>query len=74
MPRTVWLPARTTDAQAAFWTELLAKVRQTPEWRAWLVAGSQGDLWQTGAELAAFIQQDEAMNRANFREYGWLAE
>jgi tripartite-type tricarboxylate transporter receptor subunit TctC len=74
MPRTVWLPARTTDAQAAFWTQLLSQVRQTPEWRAWLASGSQGDLWQTGAELAAFIQRDEATNRAHFRDYGWLVE
>ena len=74
MPRTVWLPARTTDAQAAFWTQLLARVRETPEWKAWLESGSQGDLWQTGTELASFIQQDEAMNRNHFRDYGWLVE
>jgi tripartite-type tricarboxylate transporter receptor subunit TctC len=74
MPRTVWLPARTTDAQAAFWTQLLARVRETPEWKAWLESGSQGDLWQTGTELASFNQQDEAMNRNHFRDYGWLVE
>jgi tripartite-type tricarboxylate transporter receptor subunit TctC len=74
MPRTVWLPNRTTDAQAAFWTDLLARVRQAPEWRAWLEGGSQSDLWQTGTELADFIRRDEAENRTHFREYGWLAE
>jgi putative tricarboxylic transport membrane protein len=74
MPRTVWLPARTTDAQAAFWTEILSRVRGTPEWQAWLESGSQSGLWQTGAELADFIRQDEATNRAHFREYGWLVE
>jgi len=74
MPRTVWLPTRTTDAQAAFWTDILARVRETPEWKAWLESGSQGELWQTGSELAAFIQRDEAANREHFREYGWLVE
>jgi len=74
MPRTAWLPARTTDAQAAFWTGLLGRVRETPEWKAWLEGGSQGDLWQTGAELANFIREDEAMNRQHFRDYGWLVE
>ena len=74
MPRTVWMPGRTTDAQAAFWTELLGRVRQTPEWRQWLENSSQGDLWQTGAELAEFIRQDEATNREHFRDYGWLVQ
>ena len=74
MPRTVWLPARTNDAQSAFWTDLLSRVRGTPEWRAWLDSGSQGDLWQTGGELAEFIRRDEATNREHFREYGWLAQ
>ena len=74
MPRTVWLPARTTDAQAAFWTQLLDRVRATPEWQAWLESGSQGALWQTGTELADFIRADEATNRAHFRDYGWLVE
>ena len=74
MPRTVWLPARTTDAQAAYWTALLARVRETAEWRAWLESGSQGDLWQTGSELADFIRRDEATNRDHFRDYGWLVQ
>lgn len=74
MPRTVWLPARTTDAQAAFWTSLLGRVRETPEWRQWLESGSQGDLWQTGDELVEFIRRDEAANREHFREYGWLVQ
>lgn len=74
MPRTVWLPARTTDAQAAFWTGILSQVRQTPEWRAWLESGSQSNLWQTGQDLADFIRRDEAVNREHFREYGWLVQ
>ncbi len=74
MPRTVWLPARTNEAQSAFWTDILSRVRQTEEWRNWLQSGSQGDLWQTGAELAEFIRRDEAANRDNFREWGWLVQ
>jgi tripartite-type tricarboxylate transporter receptor subunit TctC len=74
MPRTVWLPARNTDAQLAFWREVMDKVRQTPEWREWLERGSQSPLWLTGPELERFIRDDEASNRRDFVANGWLPE
>ncbi len=74
MPRTVWLPARTTDAQLAFWVSVMDRVRQTPEWREWLERGSQSPLWMTGNELAEFIRKDEAENRRDFETNGWLAQ
>jgi putative tricarboxylic transport membrane protein len=73
MPRTVWLPARTTDAQLAFWQDLMDKVRQTPEWKEWLERGSQSPLWLTGMGLGEFIRKDEAANRRDFAANGWLA-
>ena len=73
MPRTVWLPARTTDAQLAFWQGVLDRVRQTPEWREWLELGSQSALWLTGPALTDFIRADEAANRRDFTAYGLLA-
>jgi tripartite-type tricarboxylate transporter receptor subunit TctC len=72
MPRTVWLPNGVTDEQAAFYLDLLAKVRETDEWRAWLARGSQGDVFLSGPELAEFITRDEAWLRAQFTEDGWL--
>jgi putative tricarboxylic transport membrane protein len=32
-PRTVWLPGKVTDEQAAFYVDLMKKVQATPEWR-----------------------------------------
>ncbi len=74
MPRTVWLPARTNDAQLAFWRGILDQVRQTVEWREWLERGSQSSMWLTGAEFERFIREDEATNRRDFATNGWLAE
>ncbi len=74
MPRTVWLPARTTEAQQAFWRDVLDRVRQTPEWREWLERGSQSAMWRHGAELEQFIREDEATNRRDFAANGWLPE
>jgi tripartite-type tricarboxylate transporter receptor subunit TctC len=72
MPRTVWLPRGVTDGQAAFYLDVLAKVRQTAEWKAWLRRGSQSDVFLSGAELAAYIADDERQLRAQFAEDGWL--
>ena len=74
MPRTVWLPARTSEAQLEFWRAVLDRVRQTPEWTAWLESGSQSAMWLTGAALEGFIREDETSNRRDFASYGWLPE
>jgi tripartite-type tricarboxylate transporter receptor subunit TctC len=72
MPRTVWLPRGVTEAQAAFYLDVLAKVRQTPEWKEWLRRGSQSDVFLSGADLATYIADDERQLRAQFAEDGWL--
>jgi tripartite-type tricarboxylate transporter receptor subunit TctC len=72
MPRTVWLPMGVTDEQAAFYLDLLTKVRATEEWKEWLARGSQSDVFLSGQELADFIARDEALLRAQFTEDGWL--
>jgi putative tricarboxylic transport membrane protein len=72
MPRTVWLPKDTTDEQIAFYAGVLDKVRQAPEWKEWLARTSQTESFVTGAALADTIKQDEAKNRVQFAEDGWL--
>ena len=72
MPRTVWLPRGVTDGQTAFYLDVLTKVRETPEWKAWLRRGSQSDVFLSGADLAAYIADDERQLRAQFAEDGWL--
>lgn len=74
MPRTVWLPRGVTDEQAAFYLDVLTKVRQTEEWKAWLRRGSQSDVFLSGAELAGYIAADERQLREQFAEDGWLRD
>ena len=73
MPRTVWLPKGVTDEQVAFYRALLAKVRETEEWKAWLRRGSQTDAFLSGSELTDYIATDERWLRGQFTEDGWLA-
>jgi tripartite-type tricarboxylate transporter receptor subunit TctC len=72
MPRTVWLPRGVTDEHVTFYRDLLAKVRETEEWQAWLRRGSQTDAFLTGAEFADYIASDERWLRGQFAEDGWL--
>jgi tripartite-type tricarboxylate transporter receptor subunit TctC len=74
MPRTMWLPRGVTDAQAAFYLDVLTRVRETAEWKAWLRRGSQSDVFLSGAELAAYIADDERQLREQFAGDGWLRD
>ena len=61
-----------TDEQVAFYRTLLARVRDTEEWKAWLRSGSQTDAFLSGTELADYIAADERWLRGQFAEDGWL--
>jgi tripartite-type tricarboxylate transporter receptor subunit TctC len=74
MPRTIWLPHGVSDEQVRFYRDLLAKVREKEEWKAWLRRGSQSDAFLTGAELADYIASDERWLRGQFAEDGWLVK
>ena len=74
MPRTVWLPGGVTDEQVAFYVDLLAKVRDTEEWKSWLRRGSQSDVFMSGSDLADYIASDERRLREQFAEDGWLID
>ena len=72
MPRTVWLPAGVTDEQVEFYRTLLARVRETEEWKTWLRNGSQTDMFMSGPQLAEYIASDERWLREQFMQDGWL--
>lgn len=52
---------------------ILAKVRETEEWKAWLRRGSQTDAFLSGPELD-YIASDERWLRDQFAEDGWLVK
>ena len=74
LPRTVWLPKGVTDEQVGFYRAVLAKVRDTEEWKAWLRNGSQTDAFLSGTELTDYIATDERWLRGQFAEDGWLVK
>ncbi len=74
MPRTVWLPGGTSEEQVKFYAEVMAKVRETPEWKQWLRTGLQSDFFLTGEKMLAYVKSDEAKNRRQFEEDDWLVK
>lgn len=73
-PRTVWLPGGVPADAAAFYADLLKKVREQPEWKEYIERTSQTDKFLTGDAFKRFIADDEAKVRKVFEKEGWLAQ
>ena len=74
MPRTVWLPAGVSPEVVAFYSDLMSKVRQTPEWKEYIEKTSQTDTFMFGDELRQYITKDTARAYGVFKREGWLAK
>lgn len=74
MPRAVYLPPGVPKEAVAFWSGVLKKVFETPEWREYIVRTSQSANFLTGEDFAKFIGMDEARSRKIFEEQGWLVK
>jgi tripartite-type tricarboxylate transporter receptor subunit TctC len=72
MPRTVWLPSGVPADAVAFYTDLLKKVSETPEWKDYIERTSQTARFLSGEELKSFIAGDDAKNRKVFEKEGWV--
>lgn len=73
MPRAVWLPGGVPAEATAFYTDLLRKVSETPEWQDYLAKSSQSGRFLTGDEWQAYIRAEQDRVRAVYQKQGWLA-
>ena len=74
MPRTVWLPAGVSADAVKFYTQMLDKVRQTPEWKAYIERTSQTDRFLTGDAWRDYVKNDAQRAAEVFKREGWLAQ
>lgn len=72
MPRTVWMNGQTSDEAVAYYADVLAKVRETPEWADWLARTSQTDRFVTGEAFEEMATQEREAARELFVRTGWL--
>ena len=71
-PRTVFMAGDVTPEQRAFYVELLRKVTQTPEFKAYVERNALVPTFLAGDELSAYIEQDTARVTPVFAQAGWL--
>ena len=71
-PRTVWVPKGAPADAVAYYVGVLAKVRATPEWKAYIERSAQTDRFLTGDEFKRFAATDEQKARKVFEHEGWL--
>jgi len=74
MPRTVWLPAKVSPEAVAFYTTMLKKVSETPEWKAYIEKTSQSDRFIVGDELRAYTKQDAERATEVFKREKWIVQ
>jgi tripartite-type tricarboxylate transporter receptor subunit TctC len=71
-PRTVFMPGDVSAEQRAFYTDLMRKVSQTPEFKAYVTQNALVPTFLEGDQLTAYIEQDTARVTPVFKEAGWL--
>ena len=74
MPRTVWAPAGLPEEALAFYSDLLKKVSETPEWQEYVAKTSQTGRFLAGAEFEDFIANSQESALKVFKAEGWLVQ
>ena len=72
MPRTVFLPPGVTQQQQAFWTEVMRKVTDTPEWKDYITRTTQSAQFMTPAEMQPLMASEQKSSGELFKSEGWL--
>ena len=62
-----------TAPQVAFYTDLLNRVTETPEWRDLMANGAFNTTTMTGAPFVEWLTREEARHRSLMQEAGFLA-
>ncbi len=74
MPRAVYLPPGMSAEAVTFWSGILKKVFETPEWQEYIAKTSQSATFLTGDAFTKFIAMDEERSRRVFEEQSWLVK
>jgi tripartite-type tricarboxylate transporter receptor subunit TctC len=74
MLRGIFMPAGATPPQVAFYENLLARVRETPEWRDLMQQGAFNTTTLTGEAFRTWLEREEDRHRSLMQEAGFLAQ
>jgi putative tricarboxylic transport membrane protein len=73
MLRGIFMPGGVTSDQVKFYTDLLGKVRATPEWKKFIEDGAFNTTSMNGRKYADWVAKNEQLHQALMKEAGFLA-
>ena len=74
MLRGIFMPPGATPEQVAFYVDLLAKVRATPEWRDFMEKGAFRQTALTGEAYFTWLGKNEQMHRELMKQAGFITQ
>ena len=73
MLRGIFMPGGVTPDQVSFYVDMLAKVRQTPEWKQFMETGAFNQTALSGKEYADWVAKADQLHYGLMKEAGFLA-
>ncbi|RAI58921.1 Bug family tripartite tricarboxylate transporter substrate binding protein [Roseicella frigidaeris] len=73
MLRGIFMPAGVKPEQVAFYEGLMAKVRETPEWKDLMQQGAFNTTSLTGEAFGAWLAREDERHRSLMQDAGFLA-
>jgi tripartite-type tricarboxylate transporter receptor subunit TctC len=73
MLRGIFMPPGVKPEQVAYYVGLLAKVRETDEWKRFMEEGAFNQTFMTGDELRSWLVANDKLHYALMKEAGFLA-
>jgi len=74
MLRGIFMAPGVTPEQVGFYTELLKKVRETPDWKDYMEKGAFNTTTMSGPEFRKWLETAEATHQKLMAEAGFLAK
>ncbi len=77
-PESLWesffMPPGVKPDEVAYYIDLFKKVRETPEWKKFMVDGAFNQTFMTGPEYVKWVAAEEERHRELMKEAGFLAK
>jgi putative tricarboxylic transport membrane protein len=73
MLRGIFMAPGVTPVQRDFYVDLMKKVRETADWKAFIERGAFNPTFMSGAEFSAWLVKEDKRHESLMREAGFIA-
>jgi putative tricarboxylic transport membrane protein len=74
MLRGIFMSPGVTAEQTVFYTDLMQKVRATPEWKKFMEEGAFNQTFMSGSDYVRWVANEEIRHRLLMQEAGFIAK